>query len=344
MKKERGEFFRVSEYVLFGIVALAVFILCVGAGSVNIPLKETVTVFWRHLCGMGQNNTLAESVILSVRLPRVICVALSGAALALSGAAMQGLLKNPLADGSTLGVSSGAALGAVFAIAFGITFPGLPFAGTVVMAVIGAFFSLLLILALAYRLDYSLSTQTIILIGIIYSMFASSIMSVIITFASARVKHITFWTMGSLQGTSYENAAMLVVTLLLFGSVIATRAHELNAFAVGEDNAHYIGVNVRKTRLIVLISVSCLIGVSVAIGGTIAFVGLVTPHIVRMIVGPNHRRLLPASVFGGSVFLMLSDLVARTLLNPLELPIGVVTSLSGAVVFVLIFFRMRKVA
>ena len=159
MKKERGESFRVSEYVLFLIVALAVFILCVGAGSVSIPLKETVTVFWRHLCGMGQNNTLAKSVILSVRLPRVICVALSGAALAISGAAMQGLLKNPLADGSTLGVSSGAALGAVFAIAFGITFPGLPFAGTVVMAVIGAFFSLLLILALAYRLDYSLDTN-----------------------------------------------------------------------------------------------------------------------------------------------------------------------------------------
>jgi iron complex transport system permease protein len=292
---------------------------------------------------MEQSNALAESVILSVRLPRVICVALTGAALALSGAAMQGLLKNPLADGSTLGVSSGAALGAVFAIAFGIYLPNFPFSGTVVMAVLGAFLSLLLILSLAYRLDYSLSTQTIILIGIIYSMFVSSIMSVIITFASDRVKHITFWTMGSLQGTSYENASMLGVALLIFGAVIAAHARELNAFAVGEDNAHYIGVNVKKTRLIVLISVSCLIGVSVAIGGTIAFVGLVTPHIVRMIVGPNHRRLLPASVFGGSVFLMLADLVARILLNPLELPIGVVTSLTGAVVFVLIFFRMRKV-
>jgi iron complex transport system permease protein len=343
VKRERREFFRASEYILFGFVTLAVFILCVGAGSVGIPPKETATVIWRSLWGMEQSNALAESIIISVRLPRVICVALTGAALSLSGAAMQGLLKNPLADGSTLGVSSGAALGAVFAIAFGIYLPNFPFSGTVVMAVLGAFLSLLLILSLAYRLDYSLSTQTIILIGIIYSMFVSSIMSVIITFASDRVKHITFWTMGSLQGTSYENVSMLGVTLLIFGAVIAAHAHELNAFAIGEDNAHYIGVNVKKTRLIVLISVSCLIGVSVAIGGTIAFVGLVTPHIVRMIVGPNHRRLLPASVFGGSVFLMLADLVARTLFNPLELPIGVVTSLTGAVVFVLIFFRMRKV-
>lgn len=267
---------------------------------------------------------------------------MTGAALSLAGAAMQGLLKNPLADGSTLGVSSGAALGAVIAIAFGITFPGLPFAGTMILAILFAFLSLLIILGLAYKLDYSLSTNTIILIGVIFSMFVSSLMNIIVTFAADRIQHITFWTMGSLQGASWQNAGVLLGALLLFGGAIFLHARELNAFAVGEDNARHIGVNVRRVKMILLITVSGLIGVCVSIGGTIGFVGLVTPHMVRMVVGPNHRRLLPASLFGGAVFLLLADLVARTLLNPRELPIGVVTSLVGAVVFVGIFYRTRR--
>jgi len=255
---------------------------------------------------------------------------------------MQGLLKNPLADGSTLGVSSGASLGAVLAIAFGITFPGLPFAGTMVMAIAFAFLSLLIILGLSYKLDYSLSTNTIILIGVIFSMFVSSAMNIIIAFASEKVKDITFWTMGSLQNSSYKNVLILGATLIVFGSLLFAHAKELNAFAVGEDNARHIGVDVKRTKLIVLISVSVLIGVCVSIGGTISFVGLVTPHMVRMLVGPNHKRLLPATVFGGAVFLLLADLVARILLNPIELPIGVVTSLVGALVFILIFYQTRK--
>lgn len=330
------------EYLGFGGVFLAVLCLCVCVGSVNIPLSETITVISNALLGQPQPEGLAPAIILTVRLPRVLCVALTGAALSLAGAAMQGLLKNPLADGSTLGVSSGAALGAVIAIAFGLNFSAVPFAGTMIMAILFALGSLLIILGLAYKLDYSLATNTIILIGVIYSMFVSSAMSVIVTFAADKVQQITFWTMGSLQGSSYENAAVLAAVLLVCGGVLLASAQELNAFAVGEDNARHIGVNVRRTKLVVLITVSVLIGVCVSIGGTIAFVGLVTPHMVRMIVGPNHRRLLPSSLFGGAVFLLLADLVARILLNPQELPIGVVTSLVGAVVFVFIFYNTRK--
>lgn len=211
-----------------------------------------------------------------------------------------------------------------------------------VMAILFAFLSLLIILGLAYKLDYSLSTNTIILIGVIYSMFVSSAMSVIITFAADRIQHITFWTMGSMQDSSYQNAAILGTALLVCGAILLFHGRELNAFAIGEDNARHIGVNVRKTKLVILITVSALIGVCVSIGGTIGFVGLVTPHMVRMLVGPNHRRLLPASAFGGAVFLMLADLAARVVLNPLELPIGVVTSLVGAVVFVFIMYNTRK--
>ena len=342
--KRIGEHFGGWIYAAFALVTLCVFFACVCLGSVRIPLGATVRVILDAIRGVPSETTiaLARSVIVPIRLPRVLCVALVGASLSLAGASMQGLLKNPLADGSTIGVSSGASLGAVIAIAFGITFPKLPFAGTMIMAILFALLSLLIILGLAWRLDCSLSTNTIILIGVIFSMFASSVMSIVITVASEPIKSITFWTMGSLQGSSYRNAAVLAGTLLIAGTVLLLNARELNAFAIGEDNARNIGVNVRRVRLTVLIAVACLIGVCVSIGGTIGFVGLVTPHMVRMIVGPNHKRLLPASLFSGAVFLMLADLAARTLFSPRELPIGVVTSVIGAAVFVAIYYRSRR--
>ena len=285
---------------------------------------------------------MSAPVVFPVRLPGGVWLALPGACLSGGGAAMQGLLKNPLADGSTLGVSSGASLGAVISIAFGITLPGIPLAGTMSMAMLFAFLSLVVILGLAYRLDGSLSTGTIILIGVIYSMFVSSVLSLVITFAPDKVQSITFWTMGSLAGRGYVHVLVLLGALVVFGGVLFGCARELNAFAVGEDNARQIGVDVKRAKLMLLIMVSVLIGVCVSVGGTIGFVGLVTPHMARMLVGPNHKRLLPASMFGGAVFLMLADLIARILLNPLELPIGVVTSFVGAIVFVVIFYQSRK--
>ena len=338
----KREGFGLPAYLVFSIATVLTLLLCVSIGSVRIPLSETAGILWNAILRRETPESSAASILLSSRLPRVLCVALTGASLSLSGAAMQGLLKNPLADGSTLGVSSGASLGAVIAIAFGVTLPSLPFAGTMVTAVIFAFLSLLVILTLAWRLDRSLSTNTIILIGVIYSMLVSSILSLIITFAADKVKSITFWTMGSLAGSSYANALVLFFTLILGGGTILSQSRELNAFAVGEDNARSIGVNVRRVRLMILVSVSLLTGVCVSIGGSIAFVGLVTPHILRMITGPNHKKLLPASLFGGAIFLMLCDLTARILLNPLQLPIGVVTSIIGAVLFIVIFYRGRR--
>ena len=329
--------------VLLAAVTLLTFVLCVSVGSVSIPFAQTVSIVADALFSHVPERSTAASILLTSRLPRVLCVALTGASLSVCGAAMQGRLKNPLADGSTLGVSSGASLGAVIAIAFNITFPALPFAGTMVMAMIFAFISIVVILSLAYRLDGSLSTNSIILIGVIYSMFASSLLSLIMTFSSDKLHNITFWTMGSLAGSSYANALVLLVALVLCGGVLLGLSRELNAFAVGEDNARHIGDNVRAVRLSVLIADSALIGVCVSVGGTIAFVGLVTPHVVRMITGPNHARLLPATLFAGSTFLMLCDLAARMIANPLQLPIGVVTSLIGAVVFVVIFYRSRRV-
>jgi iron complex transport system permease protein len=317
-------------------------VLCICVGSVRISFSDTVTAVWNAVWGLPLPGNIAKNIILNVRLPRVLCVTLAGAALSICGAAMQGLLRNPLADGSTMGVSSGAALGAMIAIATGFTLPGIAFGGTMVMAMAFAFGSLILILSLAYALDRSLSTGSIILIGVIFTMFISAIISLIITFASDHTRSLSFWTMGSFSGTNYDQVKVMALALFVCGGILIRFSPELNAFAIGEDNARHIGVNVKRVKLIVLITVSVLIGVCVSISGTVSFVGLIMPHIARMLVGPNHKRLLPAALFSGAIFLLLADLTARTLLSPIELPIGVVTSIVGAVAFVVIFYKTRK--
>ena len=328
--------------VVLVALLVAITLLCICAGSVAIPVQETISCLWHMLLGDSIPESIYRTIILSVRLPRVLCVALCGAALTLCGTAMQGLLRNPLADGSTLGVSAGASLGAVLALAFDLRIPGFPYGGTMIMSMLFAFLSLLLILALAFALDRSLSTASIILIGVIFSMFASSVTSLVITFSGERIRSITFWTLGSLSGSNMTYAAILACALFIFGSMILLHAREVDALALGEENALHIGVSVRRVKLILLISVSVLIGVCVSVGGTIAFVGLIVPYLTRMVTGPRHTRLFPASLLSGACFLLLADLISRTLLSPIELPIGVVTSLVGAVLFILIFFRTRR--
>lgn len=341
--ESKREAFSVAGYAVMLLVTLAVFVLSVCIGSVTVSATEVFHNIWGAFTGVTEGENAFRTIILSVRLPRVLCVAFTGAALSLCGASMQGILRNPLADGTTLGVSSGASLGAVLSIAFGTQIPWLSSGGSTAMAMLFAFISLVVILTFARRIDHSLSTNTIILTGIVFSMFINSIISFVITFAGERVRSITFWTMGSLANTGYFNVLTILLALLICGTAILANASELNAFAVGEDNARSIGVDVKRVKLIVLIAVSALIGICVSIGGTIGFVGLVTPHMTRMIVGPNHRKLLPASMFFGAVFLMLADLLSRTVLSPVELPVGVVTSFIGAIVFVFIFSKTRKV-
>ena len=342
--KSKSDRLSPGALALLVLVLAGAMLLCICVGSVSISPADTLRVLLCALLRRPMPEGVSANIILNVRLPRVVNVALVGAALSLCGAAMQGLLRNPLADGSTLGVSSGASLGAVLALALGVTLPGTAFGSTMLLAMIFAFLSLMLILALAYALDRSLATNSIILIGVIFSMFASSVMSLIISFSGDKLRSITFWTMGSLSGTGFAHARVLAAALLVCGAVVLAHARELNAMAIGEDDARHVGVNVRRVKLTLMIAVSVLIGVCVSVGGTIGFVGLVVPHMARMIVGPNHGRLLPASMLAGAIFLLLCDLIARTLLRPIELSIGVVTSLVGAVAFVLIFYRTRRAA
>ncbi len=340
---KRQSAFGWRAYLLWSVVLLATVVLCCCVGSVMLPISDVLKAFLEGLLGTGGPlETATEKILLSVRLPRVLCVALMGAALSLCGAAMQGLLRNPLADGSTLGVSSGASLGGALAIALGISLPGFHYAGIIVMAMLFAFGSLLLIMGLAYALDRSLKTHTVILIGVVFTMLSASLINLITVFSSESLKSIAFWTMGSLTGSNFINALTLLLALAFCACVLMSHARELNAFAMGEEDAASLGVPVKRVKFVVLLTVSAMIGVCVSIGGNIGFVGLMVPHAMRMVVGQNYRRLLPASLFAGAVFLLLADLLARTLLNPVELPIGVVTSLIGAAAFLWIFYHYRK--
>ena len=233
--------FHLREHLLFALLTVLTLILCIGVGSVSVPFRDTAEIIFRAIAGWEQPSGSAVAIILYTRLPRVLCVALVGAMLALGGCAMQGLLRNPLADGSTLGVSSGASLGAALAILSGVSIPFLPFGGTAGAAMLSAFLSLVVLLALAFALDHSLATNTLILLGVVFSMFVSALLSLLITFSGDKLRAITFWTMGNLSSASYQNALTLLATLVLCGGIILTQARALNAMSMGEKYALHVG-------------------------------------------------------------------------------------------------------
>lgn len=332
-------------YLLSSIVFLGVLSIAVSLGSVPVSLQDTWNILLKYLFGKGDTSGIAsgaETIIAMVRLPRVLLAAMTGGALSLSGAVMQSLLKNPLADGSTLGVSSGGALGAVLSIVLGFRFSFFPELGLALSSIAFSFLSLIFILTLTYRIDHSLSTNTIILTGVIFSMLAGSITSLLVVLSGDSLKQVVFWSMGSFSGKGWNHVVLMAPVFFAGSLAIIALSKELNAFSLGEEQARYIGVNTRTVKLVLLILTASLIGVSVSVSGTIGFVGLVVPHITRMITGPDHRKLLPASLLIGGIFMVLTDLLSRTLLSPEEFPVGVVTSFTGAVIFIVIFYRYNN--
>jgi iron complex transport system permease protein len=333
--------------VLF--IALLQLSISVGSTDVNVsnaPFSDALRVLLHRIFGRPETSDAMKTystLVVDLRMPRALTAALVGASLAVAGCAMQGLLKNPLADGSILGISSGGAFGAVLFLAIGPALPAvLSGMGVALVSIVFSFLSLLIVLALAWRIDRGLATDTIILLGVVFSMFAGSLTSLVITFAGSKVNNIVFWLMGSLSYSSYSEILWLLPVSVAGMLFLGTRMQELNAFAMGEEQAGYLGVNTRSIKLQVMAASAVLVGASVAVGGVIGFVGLISPHIVRLFTGSNHRKLIPASALFGASFLMLADLASRTAARPLELPIGVVTSLAGSLLFIYLFISMRR--
>ncbi|MDR3090224.1 MAG: iron ABC transporter permease [Desulfobulbaceae bacterium] len=285
-----------------------------------------------------ETPTIATVVILDVRLPRILAAALVGGGLALAGGVFQALLLNPLADPYTLGISSGAAFGASLAIALSLI--GLSFPGAIPLcAFLGALATLAVVFSLAGH-DRAFSSNTLILSGIIIAAILSAGIGFIQYLADREVAAIVFWLMGSLVGRSWADVGVLALLSLPASLIIFYHARDLNVMALGNATADSLGVDTVRTRKLLLISASLMTAASVAVAGIIGFVGLLVPHLLRSVLGPDNRLLLPASFLTGAILLLAADTLTRAVL-PHELPIGILTALIGGPFFCLIFKRQQ---
>lgn len=335
---------RIVAYIISASILIAAVLLGVSIGSVSIPVADVVRVFmykWQHIIPSTPIEPMTESIVMNIRLPRVVLAALVGSALAISGAAFQGLLKNPLADPYTLGVSSGASLGAVIVIFFQLQAVLLGSFTLPILSIFFGFITILLVLLFSQVVQKSFSNETIILSGIIFSSFLSSVISLIIALTGQELRQIVLWLLGSVAMRGWEYTYLLLPFVAIGAIILIFNASELNALGFGEERARTLGVNVKRRKLWVLLAASMLTGASVAVSGTIGFVGLVIPHMTRALFGHDHRHLLPLSMIVGAAFLITADLVARTIIAPTELPIGVVTAIIGAPTFGYILYRQR---
>ncbi|NLM44035.1 MAG: iron ABC transporter permease [Clostridiales bacterium] len=312
------------------LLFISSFIFAVAIGAVKIPWEEIIEIIF---FGVNTDNRV---ILMDIRLPRVMIAAILGAGLAAVGGVMQGIFMNPLVDSYTLGMSSGAALGAVFSIVTGIGIFG--YATTGVFAFIGTVSTLFLVYFLS-KTKNRVSINTLLLAGVAVSYFLSSIISFVMMMNKHKLDQIVFWTMGSLSSSTWQK--FIISSSIIIPGVLLLNifGRELNIMSLGEESAHYIGVDVERLKYILLGICSLIVGAVVSTGGTIGFLGLVAPHIVRLIWGSDYRRLIPYSAIIGGSILMLADALGRVLIQPSEIPVGVMTSIMGGPFFV---FLLRK--
>jgi iron complex transport system permease protein len=306
--------------------------ISICAGSVSLGLGAV----WDALLGRGDPATV--TIVRDLRLPRAAAAALVGAALATSGAAFQALLRNPLAEPYVLGISGGAALGAVAAIVLGLL---LPVPGAVsVAAFLGAVITIALVLRIALGVGPTLDTRVLLLSGVVVGAFANAGIFLMLSVADVNsYRSATAWMMGSLSGTTWSGDIALAVQLVPGLAALVFLARPLNALAIGEETAAYLGVSVERTKWLAYGAASLLAAASVATAGVVGFVGLIIPHAVRLMWGSDYRVVIPASALLGATFLLLTDVAARTLAAPSELPLGAVTAVIGVPVFIALLRR-----
>ncbi|AQU71220.1 heme ABC transporter permease [Streptomyces niveus] len=322
-------------------VLLLLCLLSAGLGAYDIPLGDVLSSV-RHRIGLGGAalERVPESVLWNVRLPRVVLALLVGASLGCAGALMQGVFGNPLAEPGVIGISAGAAVGAVASIALGLSFLG---NWTVTVC---AFVSGLLTVLLVYAMSRSggrTEVVTLILTGIAVNAFAGALIGLSIFFAdNAQITQITFWQLGSLAQATWPKVLAVLPCALLGLAVAPFYAGKLDLLALGERPARHLGVDVERLRVVLVLVVALLTAAAVAVAGIITFVGLLVPHLLRMANGPGHRFLVPGSALAGALVLVAGDLAARTVAAPAELPLGVLTALFGSPFFFWLLRRTRR--
>jgi iron complex transport system permease protein len=317
---------------LLGVIVALSFVAAIRLGAVSMSMATLLDA----IAGRGDPTTI--TIIRELRLPRACQAALVGAALAMSGATFQALLRNPLAEPYILGVSSGAAAGAVFTVVTGWAARfvwSLPIA-----AFVGAVLSMLLVFRIAFSVGRTLDTRVLLLAGVVVSAFLVAVIWLVLTFADTEsVRSAIFWMMGSHANASWQSVGILATCLVPSTLVLFALARPLNLLAIGEPTAAYLGTSVERTKLVAFATASLLTAASVSVSGTIGFVGLVVPHTVRLIWGGDNRSLLPCAALLGAAFLVAADTLARSLAGANELPIGIVTALVGVPCFVWLLRR-----
>ncbi|MBU2886866.1 iron ABC transporter permease [Gilvimarinus agarilyticus] len=313
------------------------FIAAIALGSVALSVTDITSA----LLGLDRTG-FARDIVLNIRLPRAILAATVGAVLAVCGTYLQGMFRNPLADPSLIGVTAGASVGASVAIILG----GGAIAGGLSLVSLGAFVGGLVSVWLVYRVATGVngtSVATMLLMGIAVSALAASMTGLMDYLAdNESLRRMSLWRMGGLDGANGSRALVMLFILALMLVAMSRTSHALNTLLLGESQARHLGVHVGRLKNQLIVWVALGVGVSVAVAGSIGFVGLVVPHMLRLCVGPDHRTLVPMSALGGASLLLLADTLARVVLSPTELPVGLVTALIGAPFFVFLLLRHRE--
>jgi iron complex transport system permease protein len=317
-----------------------------GMGAVPIPAVETIHILGEMLPFVGRLLTpgpvpIAPShhtIVTQLRLPRVLLAVLVGSSLAVSGATFQGLFKNPMADPYIIGVSAGAALGGTMALALSLRFYFFGIGAVPFFAFFGAVFAMILVYNLA-RVGERVPVMSLLLAGIAVGSVLQALVSLVTYFSESELQKIVFWLMGSLSGRGWDYFYLALPYAIVSMFIVWIFARDLNVFLLGEEPAQLLGIEVEKTKKYLLWAASMLTAVAVATSGLIGFVGLVVPHVVRLLFGPDHRVLLPAAALSGAIFLVWVDTLARILLPPLEIPVGLLTALVGGPFFL---YLLRK--
>ena len=321
---------------LLAICLPAIAVLCTLLGPTHLSLLRLVNL---------EENSIELLILTEIRLPRVLLTMIIGGVLATSGAVLQGLFRNPLADPSLIGVSAGASVGASLSILLGTGIVSASLGGLSLIT-LGAFLGGALAVWLVYRLSTGhrgTSVSTMLLVGIAISALAGAISNLLSFLAdNEMLRRMSLWQMGNLDLASWNRVGLSIIMLILFALLLMRQSASLNALLLGESEARHLGIDVKsiKKRLILLAALG--VGVSTALAGVIAFVGLIVPHLVRQLAGPDHRHLLLGSGLMGAILLLLADLVARTILAPAELPVGIVTAFLGVPFFVYLLVHQRR--